>query len=1004
MKKLIILITLAFTALGYSQAEFEKIAITENTATAETSRIVSQQPVGGELNYINAIDLPVSTAVRDSLQKKQNLPTGFIQGLNLSIDADPTKFNIAAGVYCVTDFSDLSAPVVKFIAYGGATGVTPTYLNTNVSSYVALDKDGVIIQQTSPFTNAQRRTLCIVGNIVHSNLTNINVVNEIKAPIVAPTNQLHDLMRAIGAFNIRGNVYGANGANMKLDKTAGDAFAMGINPHVYTDPHVLNIGAQTALTFRYRTQTGAEGSDVSDINPNLYDNAGTLTAVSSNKFTIQRINLFQSGATRIQYGQNLYNSLSEALAGFPTATFVTESNIADNSIFRAYLVVKEGTANLSTAISLGNAKFIPVDKFGNTVSGGSIALTFANIVAALGYTPADNADLNYQGVYDNSTTALTTTTAGKGAVTVRRGSASDSDNILVGQNGAGTNTFLVTGSGNMGLNQLVPEASLHMGNGNAILLDRYKNGLTVAPNFIGRAYNGTKASPTTILDNEDIGIFGAIPYNGIDAENVRAWIKFKANGNQSGSNRGTKVDISITPLNALSPARSVLNSDNDRVLIADASVVNGIPVSIGWHGKGEIAGENPHRFQVVSDGLNPTVSMGNFGGIGSAGNAGGHLWSSRGTATSPTAIQSGDYLWSWGFRGQGTTTRAPSSANMSVRATENFTDTTHGTEILFGTNETGHDANLGRTSEFKMGADGVFSAEAMEVQSYSAGNLGSFRFKNHSPTDSRSWRIANDYDAFGDFAILQSTTQTGDTYIKRFSISPSGDVELTGAPIAPTPTTGTGIANKDYVDGIVNSNALLLTGNQSFTGIKTGTSTNSTPAGLTLTNEVTTTGSFVVDLYNSVSAGTNSTGAIRVTNSNTGGATSAIQIVNSSTGLGSFLKNLSTGKGQYNENVSTGVLAQYNSLTSSTGDLINFTKQGVLTAKVNSDGEFTVPKLIATGVVRLKSYTVATLPAGTQGDTAYVTDATAPTYLGTLTGGGSVVCPVFYNGTAWVSH
>jgi hypothetical protein len=44
------------------------------------------------------------------------------------------------------------------------------------------------------------------------------------------------------------------------------------------------------------------------------------------------------------------------------------------------------------------------------------------------------------------------------------------------------------------------------------------------------------------------------------------------------------------------------------------------------------------------------------------------------------------------------------------------------------------------------------------------------------------------------------------------------------------------------------------------------------------------------------------------------------------------------------------------------------------------------------------------LPAGTVGMIAYVTDATLPTYLGTLTGGGSVKCPVFYNGTAWVSH
>ena len=53
---------------------------------------------------------------------------------------------------------------------------------------------------------------------------------------------------------------------------------------------------------------------------------------------------------------------------------------------------------------------------------------------------------------------------------------------------------------------------------------------------------------------------------------------------------------------------------------------------------------------------------------------------------------------------------------------------------------------------------------------------------------------------------------------------------------------------------------------------------------------------------------------------------------------------------------------------------------------------------------KLAQYTVATLPAGTQGDEAYVTDALAPTYMTTVVGGGSVVTPVFYNGTNWVAH
>jgi hypothetical protein len=54
--------------------------------------------------------------------------------------------------------------------------------------------------------------------------------------------------------------------------------------------------------------------------------------------------------------------------------------------------------------------------------------------------------------------------------------------------------------------------------------------------------------------------------------------------------------------------------------------------------------------------------------------------------------------------------------------------------------------------------------------------------------------------------------------------------------------------------------------------------------------------------------------------------------------------------------------------------------------------------------LKLKSYTVGTLPLGTLGAIACVIDATSPTYLGALTGGGTVKCPVFYNGTNWVAH
>jgi hypothetical protein len=48
--------------------------------------------------------------------------------------------------------------------------------------------------------------------------------------------------------------------------------------------------------------------------------------------------------------------------------------------------------------------------------------------------------------------------------------------------------------------------------------------------------------------------------------------------------------------------------------------------------------------------------------------------------------------------------------------------------------------------------------------------------------------------------------------------------------------------------------------------------------------------------------------------------------------------------------------------------------------------------------------TVADLPASPAiGQRAYVTDASAPTFLGNLSGNGSIRCPAFYNGSAWVA-
>lgn len=84
--------------------------------------------------------------------------------------------------------------------------------------------------------------------------------------------------------------------------------------------------------------------------------------------------------------------------------------------------------------------------------------------------------------------------------------------------------------------------------------------------------------------------------------------------------------------------------------------------------------------------------------------------------------------------------------------------------------------------------------------------------------------------------------------------------------------------------------------------------------------------------------------------------------------------------------------------TLSTAAQPNVTSVGTLTALTVS-GQTTMGALL-----RLKGYTVAGLPAGTQGDTAFVTDALAPAFLTAVVGGGAIVTPVFFDGTNWVSY
>jgi len=349
---------------------------------------------------------PASTIAKtDELNKKQLLSTGLIKNGLITINSDPTKYNITAGIGIISNFDDPENPTSTIVSFPAFTGITPTYLTTGNITYIAINSSSAIVMQAIPFTNTQRRDLIILGAVIHSDLTTINLVNNISAPTNAGTNQLHDLMEAIGALNVDGNKITANGANLSINKSAGDIFKLGVNfANNWKDPNKLNIPSQTLAVFRYRTQNGTEGGTVATLNPAVYDVANVLTAVPSNRFSIQTVTLFQTGAIRVQYGQATYATLSEAESAINTRTYNVEANIAANGITRAYIILK------NTATSLQNTsdcKIIEAGKFGN-VGGSGGAITLDAIVAALGYTPENQANKSDSYTASSSTTYAST--------------------------------------------------------------------------------------------------------------------------------------------------------------------------------------------------------------------------------------------------------------------------------------------------------------------------------------------------------------------------------------------------------------------------------------------------------------------------------------------------------------------------------------------------------------------------------------------------------------------
>ena len=318
-----------------------------------------------EFEYLDGVTSPIQA------QLTSNSSTGLRYGGILSINANPALFNLSAGSGVITDYTTPSAPVKTVVTWSAFNAQTITNIGSAQLSYIGINSSGAIVQQTTTPTNTERRGTIWVGSLGHVNNTSITSININPDVLADPQNQFRDLANAIGTLNLTGNVISANGANLSFNKTVGTFFSAGSNFSTsIKDPNVYTSAVLTPATFLKITQSAGSGGTVSVIDPANYDLAGVVTAIggAGSRSTNQRVWLNSNNVITVQYGQNIYTTLANAVAAVGTESYTANPFITNVSCLLGTISVRRDATDLSNT---AQAVFTRGSKFGSAAASGS---------------------------------------------------------------------------------------------------------------------------------------------------------------------------------------------------------------------------------------------------------------------------------------------------------------------------------------------------------------------------------------------------------------------------------------------------------------------------------------------------------------------------------------------------------------------------------------------------------------------------------------------------------
>jgi hypothetical protein len=415
--------------------------------------------------FTGSVVVPTATLANQAVNKAQldilkNVgTTGLNQGGLLTINTDAAKFDLSAGFgYVVNGHSDPNNTTHTKVTWTAKIANVIPNISTQKQTYVAVDINGDLFLTNVPLTATQRRNYIRIGVLIHLNNSSVTYIDNQPTVNIEIGGQVQDILEALGFKSLSGNRIFPVSNNLKIKKELGRVFKSGANfDNLTTQPHSFTLAAQEPITFRYRTQTGEEGLDITDITPAIYDLNGTITPVAATATlaTIQRVYIFQDGVVRIQPGQRVFTTLNAAITALNSDFFVTDLDISENGLYLGAIVLTRNTVDLS---NISQAIFAP--SIGTTANG-SVASP------ALGYTAEDVANKQNSLVVDGTGAKYTTVDAVNSGLNTKISGSGTTDQIArftasgtVGNSGIFSDGTNITFSNNATFNG----ASLFNGN------------------------------------------------------------------------------------------------------------------------------------------------------------------------------------------------------------------------------------------------------------------------------------------------------------------------------------------------------------------------------------------------------------------------------------------------------------------------------------------------------------------------------------------------------------